>query len=84
MITDLLEKRRERFLPAICIAVVCGLLVLGLWHFHAPRNEVTRLGNENGLRFADAGTVVSMGEFRVGRDESSCSIEVWVQPGLDV
>ena len=82
MITDLLEKRAARFLPAICIAGVCGLLVLGLWPFHAPRNQVTWLGNENGLRFADAGTAVSTGEFRAAQDESSCSIEVWVQPGL--
>jgi hypothetical protein len=83
MITDILEKRGARFLSAVCIAVVCGLLVLGLWPFHAPRNQVTWLGNENGLRFADAGTVVSTGEFRMApRDEPSCSIEVWVQPGL--
>jgi hypothetical protein len=58
-------------------------LVAGLWPFHSPKNRVTWLSEENGLRFADPGTVVSTGEFRFADSlESSCSIEVWAQPGL--
>lgn len=42
------------------------------------------LGNENGLRFAKYGTVWSSGEFRTAgaQNGASCSIEVWLQPGL--
>ena len=71
------------FLGVMCAAVLCGILVAGLWPFHAPKNRVTWLGTENGLRFADAGTLVSTGEFRLATpEESSCSIEVWVTPAL--
>jgi len=77
------EKTARRFLGAICIAVLCGILVAGLWPFHSPRNGVTWLAGEDGLRFAYPGTVVSEGEFHVADAlESSCSIEVWVQPAL--
>jgi len=71
------------FQGVICVAVLCGILVAGLWPFHAPKNRVTWLGTENGLRFADAGTLVSTGELRLAaQEEASCSIEVWIKPAL--
>lgn len=79
----MLEKTIRTFLGVICVAVLCGILVAGLWPFHAPTNRVTWLGTENGLRFADAGTLVSTGEFRLAaQEEASCSIEVWIKPAL--
>src|ERR1017187_8408369 len=48
-----------------------------------PQEPCDVAPEENGLRFADPGTVVSTGEFRLADSlESSCSIEVWAQPGL--
>ena len=57
----------KALLGAICIAVLCGILVAGLWPFHSPKNQVTWLAEENGLRFADPGTIVSAGEFQPAR-----------------
>lgn len=66
-----------------CAAVLCGILVAGLWPFGSPRNGVTWLSGENGLRFAGHATIVSAGEFQAaGAQESACSIEVWAAPAL--
>jgi hypothetical protein len=63
------------------IAVLCGTLVAGLWPFHSPRNSVSWLGGENGLRIGEAGTIVSAGEVRpTVPNGSACSVEMWVQP----
>ncbi|HME01168.1 MAG TPA: VanZ family protein [Terriglobia bacterium] len=66
----------------ICVFVLCSILVLGLWPFHHPQNEVTWLGSENGLRFGDHGTVLSSGTFNMpsGQDAAFCSLEIWVEP----
>jgi hypothetical protein len=72
-----------KLLGAACVAVLFGILVAGLWPFHSPENQVTWLAEDDGLRFANAGTVMSGGEFQVADAlESSCSIEVWAQPAL--
>jgi len=66
------------------MSVLCGILALGLWPFYRPRNEVAWLGNENGLRFGGYGTILSSGTFQMAgsQDEASCSLEIWLQPGL--
>jgi hypothetical protein len=72
-------------LGAICFVVLCGLLTAGLWPFNPfPRNEVSWSTNSDGLRFGDYGVVLSAGVFEraSGRPEASCSIEIWLQPGL--
>ena len=71
-----------KFLDVICLAVLCGILTLGLWPFQAPVNEVTWLGNQNGLRFGRHGTVLTSSALTVASapDESSVSIEIWLQP----
>lgn len=75
---------RTRIPRLVCALVLCGILVAGLTPFRRPRNAVTWLGNENGLRFARYGTVWSSGEFHTAGAQNgvSCSIEVWLQPGL--
>jgi hypothetical protein len=35
---------KVRLLALICLAVLCITLTLGLWPFHAPRNEVSWAG----------------------------------------
>jgi len=73
----------DQLLSAACVAVLCGTLWAGLWPFHSPPNGVTWLQGENGLRFDNAGTILSDGELGLGvPSDSGCSIEVWVQPAL--
>ena len=54
----------------------------GLAPFQRPRNAVTWLGNENGLRFSRYGTIWSSGTFELAaaQDAPSCSLEIWLQP----
>lgn len=68
----------------ICLLILCGILAAGLWPFHSPKNEVAWLGNENGLLFGDYGTVLSSGTLKMANseDRASCSLEIWLQPGL--
>jgi VanZ like family len=72
-----------RIVQTLCFSVVCIVLVAGLWPFHAPKNNVTWLGSENGLRFEPYGTAVSSNSFRpIGaNNEPSCSMEIWLVSG---
>lgn len=73
-----------KVLGVMSACVLCGILVAGLWPFHSPKNEVAWSGNEGGLRFGDYGTVLSSGAFKMAssRGDASCSLEIWLQPGL--
>ncbi len=66
------------------MSVLCGILILGLWPFHRPRNQVSWLGVENGLRFGGYGTIISAGTFQMAgsQEQASCSLEIWLQPEL--
>ena len=66
------------------MAVLCGILILGLWPFQRPGDEVSWLGVENGLRFGGYGTLVSSETFQMdgSQEEASCSLEIWLQPEL--
>jgi hypothetical protein len=69
-------------LGLMCLVILSGILVAGLWPFHAPRNEVSWLSNGNGLLFGRYGSVVSAGTFKAkGTDaENACSLEIWLEP----
>jgi hypothetical protein len=69
-------------LRTICGVVLLGILVAGLWPFHAPRNDVTWLGERNGLLFGKHGSVVSASPFKAhaSQADNSCSLEIWLQP----
>jgi hypothetical protein len=71
-----------KIIGVVCVCILCGILVAGLWPFHHPRNNVTWTGNGNGLNFAYPGTVLSSGAIRMpsSQAEASCSLEVWVEP----
>jgi len=72
----------HRLLGLMCISVLCGILVAGLWPFHAPRNAVSWLRNKNGLLFGDYGSILSSAEFSTSASqEGSCTLEIWLQPG---
>jgi VanZ family protein len=73
---------RERISGFVCVLVLCGILVLGLWPFHRLKNDVTWLRNENGLSFGPDGTILSSGSFQTAgsQDNASASLEIWLQP----
>jgi len=74
-----------RILDLACIAVLCTILTLGLWPFHAPANDVKWLEGHNGLALGKFGTVISSCAFetsRSQRSEPSASLEIWLQPRL--
>jgi VanZ like protein/concanavalin A-like lectin/glucanase superfamily protein len=72
----------KKVLLAICLLVLCGILVAGLWPFHAPRNEVSWLSGRNGLLFGKYGTIVSATPFEASasRGDNSCTLEMWLEP----
>src|ERR1022692_2518070 len=72
----------ELVLTAICAVVLSGILVAGLWPFHAPKNEVSWLSNGNGLLFGDYGSIVSANAFKSpeSKEDWPCSLEIWLQP----
>jgi hypothetical protein len=69
-------------LRAICACVLLGILVAGLWPFHAPRNEVSWLNEGDGLLFGKRGSIVSASPFEANgaRADGSCSLEIWLEP----
>jgi hypothetical protein len=69
-------------LRAICILVLLGILVAGLWPFHTPRNEVSWLSQTNGILLGKHGSIVSAGSFkaRASQGNNSCSLEIWLKP----
>src|SRR5271163_821888 len=69
-------------LGATCALVLLGILVAGLWPFHAPLNQVSWLTKENGLLFGRHGSVVSASPLKAqaAPGDNSCSLEIWLQP----
>ncbi len=69
-------------LALICIAALCTILTLGLWPFHSPANEVSWMGDHDGLRFGKYGTVMGSGFFQISSplDTSETSLEIRLQP----
>jgi VanZ family protein len=67
-----------------CFLILCGILSLGLWPFHRPRNDVTWVGDRDGLQFGGLGTIRSSSIFKtVGSpDGASSSLEIWFIPDL--
>jgi len=85
MISEATSRTRlAKTLGVICLCILCGTLVAGLWPFHAPKNEVSWSSDKDGLRFGKHGTVLSSGmvEMMSSQDEPPCSLEIWLEPGL--
>ena len=65
-------------------ATLAIILVAGLWPFHSPKNDVTWLAGENGIRIGNHGCLLSAGPLRAydSKDDSSGSLELWIKPAL--
>ena len=76
------RKIQAMFWRAACAFVLLGILVAGLWPFHAPRNQVSWLNQESGLSFGRYASIVSAGTFKAdaSRTDSACSLEIWLAP----
>src|ERR1022692_499008 len=79
----------KKALGLICLAMILGMLAVALWPFNPfPRNRVSWLGNQDGLRFAGPGIVFSVSDFRWPSPASSatgapqdigCTLGIWLE-----
>ena len=54
-------EAKKKFLAGLCLILLCGILVAGLWPFDFyAKNEVTWIPNEGGLLFGDHGSIYSV------------------------
>ncbi len=59
------------------------MLTVGLWPFDLfPRNQVSWLGDADGVQFGEKARIYSSSTFEVPepKENSFCSLEVWLQP----
>ncbi len=81
-----IESRvRSWAIITLCFATLTAILVAGLWPFHSPKNDVTWLAGENGIRIGIHGCLLSPGPFRAydPMNENSGSLEIWIKPALN-
>jgi VanZ like family/Concanavalin A-like lectin/glucanases superfamily len=74
----------DRVLAVICAAILCGILLVGLWPLTPyPKNHVAWLESGNGLHFGHYGTILSADAFKPTDVEGGapCSLEIWSKPG---
>lgn len=72
----------RRVIPhAAALGILCGILTAGLWPFHAPLNEVSRLGEGPGLRFGEYAYIVSGQPFPLAAPPREHSLEIWLEAG---
>src|SRR5208282_5637986 len=79
-----IEALGDRLMAVICAAILCGILLVGLWPLTPhPKNDVAWLENGNGLHFGRHGTILSLGAFKPADSAggAACSLEIWVRPG---
>ena len=82
------NRRDERGLPLICLAITVVILIAGLWPFNFfPRNEVTWLKGQNGIHFGRRGIAYSTesvyGPQEAIRPGKPVSIELVVRPARE-
>ena len=65
-----------------CVVTLTIILVAGLWPFHSPRNDVSWLSDEAGIRLGRYGCVLSSRAFRdhESSEDTSGSLEIWIKP----
>jgi VanZ family protein len=71
-----------RVLKVICVCVLLIILTVGLWPFHAPRNDVSWLSERDGLFLGKHGSLVSANplEAKGTPADNSCTLEIWLRP----
>ena len=75
-------RARQYLLGALCVSMVCGILIVALRPFHSPKNQVFWVPNEDAVRIGPNGTLLSSGRFRSpGTAGSACTVEMWFESG---
>lgn len=70
-----------RFLGLWCLLLLCVMLTLGLWPFHAPANNLKWLKETNGVQLKGAGVAWTAGPLTGATDPNAGhSIELWAMP----
>jgi len=80
---DSSDKTTERkLLGLVSILILIGILVAGLWPFHAPSNQVTWLNSINGVRLGPHGTVLAARSLTNSGslERGPCSLEICLKP----
>jgi hypothetical protein len=82
---DIGHRMQKTALGILCAFVLIGILIAGLWPFHAPKNDVSWLSNGDGIRFGRYGLIFDSAESNspMRKDGTSGSVEIWLQPALD-
>jgi VanZ family protein len=68
------------YLRVLCALILGGILVAGLWPFHAPSNEVSWLSDGSGIHIGDYGSLLSFGAFKPGNSNDGVCLEIWLEP----
>lgn len=70
-----------KVLGLLCLFVLVGILVAGLWPFHAPPNDITWLATRNGVHFGKHGTIASQRAFMAfgANGDQSWTLEMWIE-----
>ena len=73
---------RARLLGTICVGILAAVAFAGLSPFNPfPRNEVTWIADQNGLRFGRDGIALASENLRwPASSDSTCSLEIWLRP----
>ena len=75
----------DRLLAVICAAILCGILLVGLWPLTPhPKNQVAWLENGNGFHFGYYASILSADTFKPADSEGGapCSLEIWANPDI--
>jgi len=79
-----LRNRAITFYGAVFAVICVVMLGTGLWPFDfRPSNNVTWLGDRNGINFYGYGMVISSGSWNEGHtlfQDKSISLELWLRP----
>ena len=70
----------RRACATCCITVLSAVLLLGLWPFQPPGNDVRWLTARPGIRFGHRGIVLSSQSFRAHAQSAPCTIELLLEP----
>ena len=82
----MLPTQEYKFLRLVCLALLAGLLVFGLWPFNFfPRNRVEWQANGDGVHFYGHSQIYAIAPWKTEERSSpsanhSFSIEIWLKP----
>ena len=73
---------QKQVLGLFCASILAGIVIAGLWPFHAPKNEVSWLHAGDGLHFGGHGVMLASVASRLAGSKAgaSCSVEILLRP----